>query len=143
MVPVAELPRLQDMLADSTGEISYAVRGWQGNDGKPMLEVAMDGVCQLRCQRCLNGLAYPVKLVARLQLATQAELDAAAADEADEQDSILADDHLDVLALLEEELLLSLPFAPRHTVGACQPAVEELDRSDEYPFAVLAGLKKK
>jgi len=143
VVPVAELPRLQDLLADPAGEISYVVRGWQGKDGKPSLEVSMEGVCQLRCQRCLGGFAYPVKLVTRLMLASQAELDDAAIDEADEQDSILADDHLDVLALLEEELLLSLPFAPKHPLGTCRPAVEELERPDENPFAILAGLKKK
>lgn len=143
VVPVAELTRLQDMLADPAGEISYVVRGWQGNDGKPMLEVAMEGVCQLRCQRCLSGFSYPVKLVSRLLLAPQSELDESDVDEADEQDSILADDHLDVFALLEEELLLSLPFAPKHPLGTCQPAVEELERPDKNPFAVLAGLKKK
>jgi uncharacterized metal-binding protein YceD (DUF177 family) len=46
-----------------------------------------------------------------------------------------------VLALLEEELLLSLPIAPKHGLGECQIAVEGLSRSNN-PFAVLAGLKK-
>ena len=58
-VPVAELPRMADILADSAGKISYVVHGFTGKDGKPQLELILDGVCNLRCQRCLNALPYP------------------------------------------------------------------------------------
>lgn len=139
-VPVAELPRMADMLADSVGKISYVVRGLTGKDGKPQLGLILDGVCNLRCQRCLNALSYPVKLVSRLRLVTEGEVDNADIED-DEVDSIPAEKRLDVLALLEEELLLSLPIAPKHGLGACQVAVEGLNRSNN-PFAVLAGLKK-
>lgn len=139
-VPVAELPRMADMLADSAGKISYVVRGLTGKDGKPQLELILDGVCNLRCQRCLNALSYPVKLVSRLRLVSEGEVDNADIED-DEVDSIPAEKRLDVLALLEEELLLSLPIAPKHGLGACQVAVEGLNRSNN-PFAVLAGLKK-
>jgi uncharacterized protein len=131
-VPVAELPRMADMLADSVGKISYVVRGLTGKDGKPQLELILDGVCSLRCQRCLNALPYPVKLVSRLRLVTEGEVDNADIED-DEVDSIPAEKRLDVLALL--------PIAPKHGLGACQVAVEGLNRSNN-PFAVLAGLKK-
>ena len=146
-VPVAEMPRLQDVLASSAGEIDYVVRGLHSRGGKPMLEVVLDGLCQLRCQRCLQGFSYPVKLVSHLILVPADELDESADDE-DEIDSIPADTRLDVVALLEEELLLSLPFAPKHPEGTCRPAIEgyvaeEMDRTVKNPFAVLAELKKK
>ena len=89
-VPVAEMPRLQDVLASSAGEIDYVVRGLHSRGGKPMLEVVLDGLCQLRCQRCLQGLSYPVKLVSHLILVPADELDESADDE-DEIDSIPAD----------------------------------------------------
>ncbi len=112
-----------------------------------MLEVVLDGLCQLRCQRCLQGFSYPVKLISQLVLVPADELDQAAVDE-DEIDSIPADTRLDVLALIEEELLLSLPFAPKHPIGTCRPAIEEyvaeaMDRTEKTPFAVLAELKNK
>ena len=141
-VAVAEMPRLRDMLADPEGKVSYFVRGFQDKSGKPMLEVAMDGSCQLICQRCLSGFAYPVHLVSRLLLAQEGELDDSSVED-DELDSILADKHLDVLALLEEEILLSLPFAPKHPAGACQLAAKGLDQPGNPAFAVLAGLKDK
>ena len=141
-VPLTEMHRLQDKLAVPEGKISYVVRGFQDRNGKPMLEVALTGLCQLRCQRCLDRLAYPIQLSSRLLLVQESELDEFS-DEGDEQDSIPADNRLDVLALLEEEILLSLPFAPAHPSGACQLVAEGLGRSEKNPFAVLAGLKNK
>jgi uncharacterized protein len=139
-VPVAELPRMTDLLADSEGKISYVLRGLAGKDGNPQLELIVDGLCNLRCQRCLNALTYPIKLVSRLRLVSEGEVDNSDIED-DEVDSIPAEKRLDVLALLEEELLLSLPIAPTHGLGECQIAVEGLNRSNN-PFAVLAGLKK-
>ena len=149
-VPLTEMHRLLDKLAvpeacpelGRRGKISYVVRGFQDRHGRPMLEVALTGLCQLRCQRCLDGFAYPIQLVSRLLLVQESELDEFS-DEGDEQDSIPADNRLDVLALLEEEILLSLPFAPAHPSGACQLVAEGLGRSEKNPFAVLAGLKNK
>ena len=141
---VTQMPRLQDMLAAPEGKIDYMVRGLQGWDGAPMLEIKLEGQCQLLCQRCLQGFAYPIKLHTRLMLVPENKLDQPV-NEDDEIDSIPADAHLDVLALLEEELLLSLPFAPKHPLGACQPAVQgnmnEMERN-KTPFAALAELKK-
>jgi len=59
----------------------------------------------------------------------------------DEVDNIPAEKRFDVLALLEEELLLSMPIAPKHEIDECQMAVEGLNRSNN-PFSVLAALKK-
>jgi uncharacterized protein len=139
---VSEMLRLRDMLAVPEGKISYFVRGLQGQDGKPMLEVELEGSCQLRCQRCLGALVYPVKLVSHLLLVPEGELDEFSVEES-ELDSITADKHLDVLDMIEEEILLSLPFAPRHPFGACQYVAQGLARSEKNPFAVLSGLKKK
>ena len=141
LVPLAEMPRLQDILAIPEGEISYFVRGLPEKDGKPMLEVTVEGLCQLRCQRCLNGFAYPVKLVSHLLLTQAAELDEFSVDESNDVDSIAADKHLDVLNMIEDEILLSLPFAPKHPLGECQPVVEKFNPSEKHPFAVLEGLK--
>lgn len=142
-IAVAELPRLQDMLAAPEGEFSYTVRGMHSKAGKPMLEVTLEGICPLRCQRCLQNLAYQVNLVSHLILVPPEQLDEAAADD-EENDAIPADTQLDVLALLEEELLLSLPFAPKHAAGTCEPDVAVAERLNrENPFAVLAELKNK
>lgn len=146
-VQIADLPRLQDMLAVPDGEINYVVRGSQDQYGKPMLKVVLDGQCQLRCQRCLQGISYPVHLATRLLLVRAKELDEFSDDE-NEIDSIPAEEHLNVLGMIEEELLLSLPFAPMHPAGECQPAMagyvaHEMVQAEKNPFAVLSELKRK
>lgn len=141
-VPVAELPRLQDMLESPQGILSYTVQGGVDKLGSHFLDLNVTGRCRLRCQRCMEGMDYPVRLDTRLLLHDQASLDALG-DEEEEFDSILADAHLDVLNLLEEEILLSLPIAPRHETGACRVAgSENLHQDERHPFAVLANLKR-
>ena len=141
-IPVSEMPRLLEMLADAEGKISYVVRGFLDRDGKPKLEMTLDGMCQLRCQRCLNPMEYQVKLVSRLLLVQEGELDESS-DEQDDLDSVPADKHMDMLDLLEEEILLSLPFAPKHPIDACQPAAGggDLTMAERKPFAALSRLK--
>ncbi len=142
-IPVAEMPRLQDMLAAPEGRVSFVLRGLQDKDGNPVLELALDGSCQLRCQRCLQGMEYPLKMLVHLHLVTEEPTEAHLVEEGDEQiDSIPADSHLDVVALIEEEILLGLPLAPKHEFGTCQATLESVSREEQSPFAVLRGLKK-
>jgi len=137
-IAVSELSRLADMLANSGGSLTYIVRGYHV-DGRDMLDVSLQGACALRCQRCLGELEYPVNVVSRLRLLPADELDAS--EEDDDVDAIEAESRLDVVALIEEELLLALPFAPRHPEGACAPAMNDLQEKAS-PFAALAGLRK-
>ncbi len=142
--PVAEMPRLQDMLVTPEGLVSFVLRGLHDKDGNPTLELALDGWCQLRCQRCLQSLAYPIKMVVRLKLVAEEPAGEHLVEGEDEEvDSILADSHLDVLALIEDEVLLGLPLAPKHEFGTCKAAVESASREEQSPFAVLRALKDK
>jgi len=141
-VAVADLERLKDVLASSQGNLSYTIRGGVSNQGDHFLDVSISGRCSLLCQRCLKELDYPVQIDTRLWLRDQASLDALD-DEEEEFDSILADKHLDVLDMLEEEILLSLPIAPKHETGACQATGNENRQEDkQHPFAALEKLKR-
>jgi uncharacterized protein len=145
-VRIAELPRLLDILENPQGILNYTVQGGVDKQGSHFLDISIAGQCQLRCQRCLNGLDYPLLLETRLLLCNQASLDAlddkVAHGEEEEFDSILADTHLNVLDMLEEEILLSLPIAPKHEFGVCQATDgENAHREEKNPFAVLAKLK--
>jgi len=146
-VQIAKLPRLLDILENPQGVLSYSVRGGVDTQGTHFLDVSVVGQCQLRCQRCLEVLDYSLQLETRLLLRDQASLDAledkVAVGEEEEIDSILADTHLNVLDMLEEEILLSLPIAPKHEFGVCQAADgENAHKEEKNPFAVLAKLKR-
>jgi uncharacterized protein len=141
-IAVAGMPRLRDLLVNPQGTVRYIVRGMVGRDGNPMLKLTLDGSCQLRCQRCLAEMTYPIKLDSQLLLVQENEFDEFSGEEG-EMDCIAADDNLDVQDMIEEEILLSLPFAPKHPVGVCQLAADKLNSSEKNPFAVLSGLKMK
>ena len=144
-VQLAELPRILEMLENPQGILSYTIQGGVDMQGTYFLDLSVAGQCRLRCQRCLHGLDHPVRLDTRLLLRDQPSLDALdhkdAGGEEENLDSILADAHLDVLDLLEEEILLSLPIAPKHEFGACKAAGGGNRHEERHPFEVLAKLK--
>ena len=141
-IPFAELSRLLDVLENPGGVLHYTLQGTLDGSGQPVLDVSMSGRCKLLCQRCLNGLDYEIQHQTRLSLCDEAGLEALQGDD-EEPDSILADAHLDVLELLEEEILLSLPIAPKHELGACQATESEsMQKGERHPFAVLENLKR-
>ncbi|MFY9259316.1 MAG: YceD family protein [Gallionella sp.] len=139
---IADLSRLSDVLENSQGVLRYTVQGGLDKYGVPMLVLSLSGSCTLRCQRCLGALDYPVALETAVFLRSQAELDALEECDDEAYDSILAQVKLDIQDLLEEEVLLSLPLAPKHEVGACQTTNRDDAQLDvKHPFAALAKLK--
>ncbi len=137
-VPFAELPRLQEWLDSPQGVLDYVLQGGMDHLGRPVLDVSLHGSCRLRCQRCLGALDYAIQHEMRLLLCDQAGLDELDDDEED-FDAILAEEHMDVAALLEDEILLGLPIAPRH--DACQAAEGKYSQESRHPFAALEKLK--
>jgi uncharacterized protein len=106
-----------------------------------MLALKLEGGLSVICQRCLRPLAVPIVQETELLLArNDAEL---ARLDADEQEVVLAAAPLDALTLVEDELLLSLPFAPCHEKGECTAAASPMAKAQatSSPFAPLAGLK--
>ena len=136
---VAQLERLADSLFDSGGGLKYQLAGGCDARGRPRLQLTVEGAINLRCQRCLGNLTYPVTVESSLLvLAGKAGGDTA---EIDDLDGIPADPQTDIWALVEDEVLLAIPIAPRHAEGQCKAAVDTAAQRTASPFAVLAGLK--
>src|ERR1043165_515983 len=111
---VADFPRLRDMLASDAGEIQYEIDGVRDARDRPALRGRGRGALQLRCQRCLEMLRFDVDTDEILVLAaTQAEIDAEPVD-ASGRGRRLGAGEIRVRELLEDELILALPYAPRH-----------------------------
>jgi len=139
-VAVAHLERLADALFDSEGGLEFEVSGAHDFRQRPRLEVSVKGEVNLRCQRCMGRLAFPVAIKSSLLvLVEQAGVEAA---ELGDLDGIPADAHADVWALVEDEILLAIPYAPRHPEGGCTAAVDLSADRDASPFAALAKLRQ-
>lgn len=138
--PVSGFPRLGDMLAADEGEVEYKVEGVRDQRGRPSLRVRVRGTLQLRCQRCLEALPYDVQADETLVLAeTLAEIHAEPAD-AYGADRVVAGREMPVRDLIEDELILALPYAPRHESCTARLSPDAEDKTS--PFAALRGLMR-
>jgi uncharacterized protein len=134
-----------------------------GTEGpQAYLRLAIHGSAWLACQRCLAPYeqAFDADPVFRI-VQTEEEADEFPLDD-DDVDVIVGSRHFDLVDLIEEELLLSLPLVPKHEVcpevhdslasgadGADgvdsvddvpEQEIEEQERVN--PFAALESLKK-
>ena len=138
--PLKDFQRLRDMLASEAGEVTYRVQGTRDERGRPALRVKVEGTLQLRCQRCLEALPFEVKVEDLLVLAaTLSEIHAEPAD-AYAPDRIVAGKEMPVRELIEDELILALPYAPRHE--GCAPGAAAREERGNSPFASLRGLMR-
>lgn len=146
-IPVDALVRLYDFLFDKEGELIYQISGQFDKHEKPGLHLKIKGKIHLSCQRCLGKLSHTIDLQTFLVLVkTETELDQADAD--DTTDAVLATPDMDVISLIEDEIILSLPISPCHTDGEC--SLQELESIEDslttkqsaHPFAALLALKK-
>jgi len=138
---IAELSRLHDLLAEVTGNVDFHLQGFKSERGQFMLRLTVSGVIPLACQRCLGAIHFSLEVDSLLQLVpentelSQEEL------EDDTRDFLPLAGELKVAELVEDEILLALPVAPRHEKCGLPGAAGAGERVN--PFAALAGLKGK
>jgi len=136
--PLAAFPRLRDWLASDEGEVAYTLEGIHDTRGRAALRVRVQGTLSLRCQRCLEAFEHEVCLDETLVLAaSQAEIDAEPED-ADAADRIVAARNMPVRDLVEDELILAVPYAPRHE--SCSAGLRAGAATSASPFAGLRRL---
>ena len=136
--PVAEFARLHDLLRTDEGVLQYVLLGVPNQRGCPALRLKVSGALQLACQRCLGALEFPLLIdVSLLLAATQAEVDAEPL-EAEGPEKIVAGPEMQVRDLVEDEVLLAIPLAPRHE--RCAGPEAEAAGVEKSPFSVLRGL---
>jgi len=136
----AEMPRLQDRLAGDTGTVAFVVRGKVDQRQRPLLELEITGNPSLSCGRCLAPLDFALQLFSRVLLVEPG----AVMQEDDDPESpewIEAGPDLDLLVLVEDEILLSLPLSVRHEQGKCSDGgVMGRNHGRDNPFSKLATL---
>jgi uncharacterized protein len=120
-----------------------------GGGMRPALHLQAEAALPLVCQRCMEPMLAPVRVDVHFIFMPD-EAAAAALDEQSD-DEVLALTHaLDLHALIEDELLLAQPLAPRH--AQCPRTVPQSARDADFdaasqaranPFAALAALGKK
>jgi uncharacterized protein len=145
-IGLADLTRLHDYLHNLNGIIEYTLSGSKTGRGEPLLILSIQGDLELICQRCLDAFKHPLAIESRLKLVKN-ESELPDVEEEDLAiDNLIADTQFDVLALLEEEIILQLPIAARHAIGECKKGdyvrLEDSEAEVNPAFAALSNLKK-
>lgn len=147
--PLAQLERLAQALAAPTDaavawSATASLRPVTGGEPEMWLSLQARAEVPLQCQRCLQALTEPLQVDRRFRFVRNEE-EAAELDEESEDDVLALPPRLDLVALLEDELILALPIVPRHEVCP-QPLPQPLDdapaeEAAPHPFAALAALR--
>ncbi len=176
-IALARLARVVEGLPEQplgeAGLVSWSVQGEEGKIGllmgQSILRLHVKANPVVVCQRCNAPFAYPVDSEVVLQLVkSEDDLDddhsfADQGDDDDDEDDegvgrdsvaqlpekVVGSHHFDLLAQIEDELILSIPYVPKHDVcpGAQAKASEAPEEEPAVkrpsPFAVLEQLKHK
>jgi uncharacterized protein len=117
----AALPRVADRLVEDGAPVRWRIEGSTDDVGRPALALSLSGELPLECQRCLGVYRWPVDQRTQVLLA-RSDAEVAALDSDSDLEVVLAAAPLDPLELVEDELVLVMPFAPRHPDGECTAA---------------------
>ena len=152
-LPLARLQRFSDQLSGDAHTRAVAVDLQFGTDeeGRRLLSGTLDAQVPVACQRCLQHMELALHCdLSLLVFDTEEELEqlpgsGIGGGPEGREGVVMTEDGLDVVALIEDELLLSLPMIPMHDDPSCNGVLNELKESGEEarpnPFAVLAALK--
>ncbi|HHO59566.1 MAG TPA: hypothetical protein ENJ64_04940 [Thiotrichales bacterium] len=144
-VALSQLERFTDVLLGREGSVQVALE-FGSCVGYPCLKGVVSASVEVECQRCLQPMLVEVSSRFKLGLVhTEEECDLLP--EVFEP-YLLEGEEQSLLALLEDELLLSLPMVTVHG-EACsdfmRQQVEEIqaEKAAAHPFAALKSLKKE
>jgi uncharacterized protein len=145
-VEISHFERLLiDLPEQDESLVRWSVRGETDAHGQRFLHVGVKASPQLICQRCVQPFMFEVDVASRLRLvASESDLDPEGGPDDDAPERIIGSQRFDVLGLVEDEIILALPYVPKHDVCPSLPTPLDVDSDDgrPSPFSVLSQLKK-
>ena len=141
-VDLEEVPRLAESLAEGGAQLHYRVVARLDKQRRKVVSCIIEGFVFLTCQSTLEDFRHAILVDERMVLVDSEEELPPIEEESDAEDYLVADGPVDVLDMVEDAILLSLPMVPRKPgVGEAQKPQGEGPRHS--PFAALASLKKR
>jgi uncharacterized protein len=151
-------PRLSDLkfqeteISNEDPQVSWNVHGecltLAGGEDQFWLHLQAVVLMPQQCQRCMSPMQVQVSVQQDFRFVAD-EATAAMEDEDSEEDVLVLSSDLDVWELMEDELIMTLPLVPKHSVCPTQVPMSVADEAFEVsqearpnPFAALAKLKQ-
>ncbi|MFB9867615.1 YceD family protein [Vreelandella sulfidaeris] len=151
LVALDKLPRLAEEAGDQAGDCYVVLEFGVDAQGRREIRGHLQATLALACRRCLVPLPQEVNSDFLLGMVTDEAL--AAELPASHEPVLVEKEQLDLLTVVEDELILSLPQVVYHDEAECHVSAEQLVSKTEgaasettpatNPFAVLNALKGK
>lgn len=141
-IPVTQLNRLmEDDVSKESLElppVKYILKGTNGDFHLPSLHLEVTAVLPGTCQRCLEVMQLPID--SQFDYVLSAE-EPEAFDGDEDIDWLEISEEMDLIALIEDELLMAYPLGPTHTEDCQEQQPESTDT--HQPFANLKEMLAK
>ena len=106
-MPVAQLSeRVLSGLYDNDGEVAYTLTGFVDTRRRPALRIELSAGVSVSCGRCLQSMQVNLVADSVITLFISEEKLEAAVEEDDELDAIIAEPEFNVIALIEDEIIM-------------------------------------
>jgi uncharacterized protein len=146
---VSSFDRLAGLLANEQGELTIDLAFRRDESNLVCIDGHIAGVLQIPCQRCLE--AMPLTVDSHFQIAVVKDDEQATRIPRAYEPVIVDEEGLELLPMIEDELILCVPYTNYHEPEHCAvklipPDEEESDDTPperNNPFTVLAALKQK
>ncbi len=150
-IPLLKVPRFCSMLVGDSGVVTIELKIGLGESRRPIMTGQIRTSVQVECQRCLQPMSLELKADVKLVFVwSETEFQTIAEDR---DPLVLGDERLELYELVEEELLLALPFSNCHdqkdcsienyAAGSADEVLEQEQESRISPFDVLKQLKRE
>lgn len=131
-IPLAQFPRLNALLSNTKdAALQFVLLGQNEIFRHPGLRLRIQGGLPVICQRCLQAMNLDVNLQFTYLIGEEET------DDNDEIDWLEPAQDMDLLALIEDEVLLAMPIAPMHDEKCTDAVMQSGEKAN--PFAVLKG----
>ena len=154
------LPRvaLEATVCSADDGFTWAVNtffdGVAGGEPRLKMNLSLKGQMHLICQRCMQPCLVEIDESRQFVFLANEALADAFPMEDDALEPLVMCSQFDLLGTMEDEILLSLPLIPKHSVGVCEAAAagpkadalasqEETIKKPDNPFNILKNMKKK
>ena len=142
-VPVDRMARLEGLVVGrESSEVSFRLTFAHDEQRQVRVEVWIAGTVPMQCQRSLKTFMQDIEGSSVVGVVGSEQAADALPD--DYEPKLCVDNRLELLELIEEEVLLSLPLVPvdpqSDRIG---DKTESVGQDTHRPFEVLAALKKK
>ncbi|HVS22729.1 MAG TPA: YceD family protein [Gammaproteobacteria bacterium] len=109
---LARLPRLASLLRSTAGSVRASLQFRQRGLGRLTATLDLATTVELTCQRCLEPFAQPIAARVELLFVEPGEADAEIPQDCEPIE--LDDGRLLPARLIEDELIVAIPFVPKH-----------------------------